>query len=247
MSEGFRVGGTNAADLPFASDIPRTFDPDQLRNYEVGIKSDFLDKRLRVNAAAYAIRWSNIQVQTIDSTGAFPFVTNGGSASVDGFELESQILLAPGLELDFTGTYKNARLTANQPNDCFNPDGHCNPNVAYDGDHLPEVPRVQANAALSYSIPLTATVTADFRGDIQHRDAHQQSDQREEPVQRAARGLHAGESARGLDWNDWNATVFVKNLMDERAQIDAISSDQDPLALLTVRPRTVGLQVTRKF
>jgi len=41
VSEGFRVGGTNAANLPFASNIPRTYDPDQLRNYELGVKSDF--------------------------------------------------------------------------------------------------------------------------------------------------------------------------------------------------------------
>lgn len=248
VSEGFRVGGTNAADLPFASNIPRTYDPDQLRNYELGIKSDFLDKRLRVNAAAYAIRWSNIQLATVDSTGAFPFVTNGGSASVDGFELESQMLLAPGLELDLTGTYENARLTANQPNDCFNPDGTtCNPNVAYNGDHLPEVPRFLANAALSYSIPLTATVTANFRGDIQYRDATNSQTNARSRFNVPLAPYTLVNLRAGVDWNEWNATVFVKNLTDKRAQIDAISSDQDPLALLTVRPRTVGLQVTRKF
>src|SRR5262249_47449928 len=130
------------------------------------------DKRVRLNAAAYAIRWSDIQIQSLDTTGAFPFVTNGGTASVDGFELESQVLLAPGLGLDVTGTYENGRLTSNQPNDWFNQDGTpCNPNVGFNGDRLQEVPKFLADAALSYSVPVSAAVTANFRADVQYRDA----------------------------------------------------------------------------
>jgi hypothetical protein len=42
-------------------------------------------------------------------------------------------------------------------------------------------------------------------------------------------------------------TAFAKNVTDKRAQISAINSTQDPDALLTVQPRTVGIKVTRKF
>jgi hypothetical protein len=45
----------------------------------------------------------------------------------------------------------------------------------------------------------------------------------------------------------WSATLFARNLTDKRAQISAINSSQDPYSLLTVRPRTIGLTVTRKF
>jgi outer membrane receptor protein involved in Fe transport len=248
VSEGFRVGGTNAADLPFASNIPRTYNPDQLRNYELGVKSEFLDRRVRLNAAAYAIRWSDIQIQSLDTTGAFPFVTNGGTASVDGFELELQTLLAPGLELDLTGTYENARLTSDQPNDCFNKDGTpCNPNVGFNGDVLQEVPKFLANAALSYSVPLAADLTANFRADVQYRDA---TKTQTNPLSKFSVPLAPYTLLNlraGVDWNEWNATFFVKNVTDKRAQVDAISSDQDPLAYITVRPRTIGGTITRKF
>jgi len=248
VSEGFRVGGTNAANLPFASNIPRTYDPDQLRNYELGVKSDFWDKRLRVNAAAYALRWSNIQISSVDATGAFPFVTNAGTASVDGFELESQMLLAPGLELDLTGTYENARLTSDQPNTCFNKDGTpCNPNLAYNGNPLQEVPKFLADAALSYSVPVSAVVTANFRADVQYRDATKNQTNPLSPFNVPLAPYTLLNLRAGVDWNEWNATAFVKNATDKRAQVDAISSAQDPLAYITVRPRTVGLQVTRKF
>ena len=45
----------------------------------------------------------------------------------------------------------------------------------------------------------------------------------------------------------WRGTLFVRNLTDKRAQVSAINSAQDPHALITVRPRTVGITVTRNF
>jgi hypothetical protein len=51
----------------------------------------------------------------------------------------------------------------------------------------------------------------------------------------------------GVTADRWSATVFVRNLTDNRAQIDAISSSQDPLARITVRPRTIGVTLTRNF
>jgi outer membrane receptor protein involved in Fe transport len=45
----------------------------------------------------------------------------------------------------------------------------------------------------------------------------------------------------------WSVTAFARNLTNKRAQISAINSSQDPDALLTVRPRTVGLTLTRTF
>ena len=42
-SEGFRVGGINNGNQPFAPGIPETFDSDELaKNYEVGVKSRWL-------------------------------------------------------------------------------------------------------------------------------------------------------------------------------------------------------------
>ena len=45
----------------------------------------------------------------------------------------------------------------------------------------------------------------------------------------------------------WSVTAFARNLTDKRAQVSAINSAQDPDALLTIQPRTIGLTVTHKF
>ena len=46
---------------------------------------------------------------------------------------------------------------------------------------------------------------------------------------------------------EFQFSAFAKNLFDKRAEVDAISSDQDPLARITVRPRTVGVGLSYKF
>ena len=51
----------------------------------------------------------------------------------------------------------------------------------------------------------------------------------------------------GLIKDEWSITAFARNLTDERAQISAINSSQDPHALLTIQPRTIGISVTRRF
>lgn len=247
VSQGFRVGGTNPADLPFASGIPPSFGPDSLTNFEIGAKNEFLDRRLRLNAAIYQINWKDIQVQALDNTQAFVFITNAGTARVRGVELEAQALLADGLELNFGGAFMDAKLTANQP------DVDINPSLGSDGDRLPNVPRIQFSAALTYRFPVGNGANLALKADVNYRGStdtqFNTATSNTIPIgfnvpldSYSLTNLRAN-----LDWNDWTFSLFAKNVFDKRAEVDAIASSQDPLARITVRPRTVGLAVTRTF
>ena len=81
VASGFRPGGPNT---PFPG-VPPKVDPDTLVNYELGLKSTLADRRLQLDVAAFAIRWSDIQVQAT-TPGGVQFETNGGSAKSDGVE-----------------------------------------------------------------------------------------------------------------------------------------------------------------
>ncbi len=242
-SEGFRVGGTNSADLPFvAGDIPPGFGPDTLWNYEIGEKSEFLDGRLRVNVAAYEIRWSDIQVQSTDKTGAFLFTTNAGTGKVDGLEIEASALLAQGLVFDFGGSYTNSRLTSDPA-----PIPVSDPNFAKSGDRFPVVPLVQFSAALTYTVPVSADSSMNFRADVTHRGSTNTQFNTASRFNVPLQSYDLVNLRAGLDWRNWQFTVFIKNVLDRRAQVDAISSDQDPLARITSRPRTGGLAANYRF
>ncbi len=51
----------------------------------------------------------------------------------------------------------------------------------------------------------------------------------------------------GVIYHRWPATLFVHNVTTDRAQVSAINSTQDPHAIQTVQPRTIGITITRRF
>ena len=65
VSSGFRIGGLNRANIPFAPGIPRSFDSDDLVNYELGYKADLFANRLRLSSAVYYIDWSDMALRPV--------------------------------------------------------------------------------------------------------------------------------------------------------------------------------------
>ena len=76
------------------------YNPEEMTNYEVGLKSQFLDNRLRVNAAAFFMDYEDLQVQTFND-GKQRF-ENAGQVEITGAELEVDAILADGLTLSTT-------------------------------------------------------------------------------------------------------------------------------------------------
>jgi outer membrane receptor protein involved in Fe transport len=180
-------------------------------------------------------------VGAVDTTGAFKFTTNAGKAKVDGVELEMNALLTEGLTLSAGGSYQTAKLSEDQP---AIPN---NPNLGHAGDTLPNVPKWQGNAALSYSAPLTGDLTGTLRGDVVYRGSTNTQFNKTSPFNVALKSYALINLRASIENKDWTATLYARNLFDKRAEIDAISSDQDPLSRITVRPRTLGASITRHF
>lgn len=97
-SEGYRSGGYNARATTSGS-FSSPFDEENITSMEVGLKSEWFDSRLRVNAAIFSYEYEDRQVtQFVASTGgASSQITNAGSQDAKGFELEITALPMPGL------------------------------------------------------------------------------------------------------------------------------------------------------
>jgi outer membrane receptor protein involved in Fe transport len=249
-SQGFRVGGTNSADIPFAQDIPRNYAPDSLWNYEIGAKTELLGGKLRLDGAVFVIDWKDIQVTGNDATGAFKYTTNAGKARVNGLEFSADAVLAEGLVASLNGSYTDAKLKSDQTNEF---PASQNPSLGRSGDRLFNVPKFQGSLSLDWKRPVAAATTLDLRADVTYRGSTQtqfndkqlNGDPNPFNVQLAAYTLV--NLRAGIEHGPWTASVFAQNVTDKRAQVDAISSNQDPLARLTVRPRTIGLSINRSF
>jgi len=97
IGEGFQSGGFQTLCLgnPFCAINP--FGPQEVLSYEVGVKADLLDDRLRINGSIFKADYDDIQ-QTSLVGGAFP-IQNVGEVDVTGVELEVIVTPTDGLTI----------------------------------------------------------------------------------------------------------------------------------------------------
>jgi iron complex outermembrane recepter protein len=241
VSTGFRSGGLNAISEPFEP-IPSSYSPDSLTNFELGAKGRLANGLFDYQADVYVINWNNIQEIETTPDGAFMYQSNAGQARVKGVEFEFTAHPIPYLTASFAGSYQDAYLTqgANAV------DYKDNPTLGLTGDAIPNVPKFELNLGLNYRAPIVNDWEGMMATDVSYRDAENSyfaSNSFNIPLAPyTLLGLRAG-----LIKGQWSVTAFARNVTNKRAQISAINSTQDPDALLTVQPRTIGLTATRKF
>jgi iron complex outermembrane recepter protein len=250
ISTGFRSGGLNAVSEPFEP-IPAAYSPDSLTNYELGAKGRLFGGLFDYQADVYFIKWNNIQVQETTADAAFVYQGNAGTADVKGFEFEFTAHPIDYLSATFAGSYQEAYLTQGATPEQY----ALNKTLGRTGDGIPNVPRFQANVGLNYTRPIMngweGVVATDltFRGrENSYFSSAVLSVGPPIVYENVPLSSYTLVNLRlGVINGPWSVTAFARNLTDKRAQVSAINSSQDPDALLTVRPRTIGLTATRKF
>ncbi|WP_279245967.1 TonB-dependent receptor [Candidatus Litorirhabdus singularis] len=109
-SEGFLSGGLSEA----PSGELETFEPEEVANYELGIKLDLLDRRLRLNAAMFYADYTNRQLTTlvINTTTNSPAgaTINAAKSTISGIEIETIWLATENLELFFNATFNDGDI-----------------------------------------------------------------------------------------------------------------------------------------
>ena len=107
-SEGFRFGTPNMQGLS-AFPVPSGSESDSLKNYEVGVRSNLLNDALLLDATAFYIDWSDIQLRLLTPDN-YNYAANGGAAKIKGLEVSATYSPTPKLDLQSTVTWMEARL-----------------------------------------------------------------------------------------------------------------------------------------
>ena len=143
FSQGFRPGGFNRTDTsPGQHPVPRapycgrvdprcriggdlyhkdtsqyltpvSWNSDNLINNELGVKSEFLNHRVLLNASAFRMSWNNVQwaLGELVNFGALGFVANGPSYTVKGVELQLAARVTEGLTLQGSSSWNRSEQT----------------------------------------------------------------------------------------------------------------------------------------
>lgn len=132
-SRGYRLGGPNLAPSSALTPTPLFYGSDQVRNYEVGIKTSWLDNSLNVDLTGFWIDWENIPLLLTNRLQLFKYIDNVGDARSRGVEASLEARPLSFLTARSSLTWLDARLR----ND-FDPNNGLPPAKA--GDRLPGAP-----------------------------------------------------------------------------------------------------------
>ncbi len=111
VSTGFKGGGVTARPFTKNQAVNGTFDPETLRAYEVGLKTDLFDRKVRLNLSAFYNDYKNIQLPIGDCSaldgfapGTDPFpcaaIQNAGDGEMYGLEAEFSAHPVEGFDID---------------------------------------------------------------------------------------------------------------------------------------------------
>jgi len=114
FTQGFKSGGFNGRGN--SNDTIGPYDPEKVNSYEVGLKSDWADNRVRLNIAAFYADYQNKQeeiIRTNPATGAtITTVDNAASVEILGVEAEWTVIPFTGFTLSGTIAYLDAKYGA---------------------------------------------------------------------------------------------------------------------------------------
>jgi iron complex outermembrane receptor protein len=109
VSKGFKSGGFNIDITQVGAAPPQvtSFDPETVENFELGLRSQFLDDRLTANLTGFYMKYDDLVVQLADfSRGALQVLfLNAGKLDVYGFESELSAAVTDGLRLNASVGY----------------------------------------------------------------------------------------------------------------------------------------------
>lgn len=109
-SNGYKTGGWTTRLSNPQGNVAPDFGEEEAETWEVGFKSQWLDRRLQVNAAVFTTDYSGLQLNI--QIGTSPTIDNAGDARIRGFELEVVAAPADGLTLNAALGYLDAEYTS---------------------------------------------------------------------------------------------------------------------------------------
>lgn len=246
-SRGFNAGFFSQIAVGGFNDVANpVVQPEVIDAYEVGVKSDLLDRHLRVNVAAFQYNYKNLQ-QQIFQFGQITTI-NAASARVKGIEVDVVARPVRDFTLSVSANYLYSRYRSYPlaPDYVFLPSGEFAAIGTRDaaGKNLVNAPEFGLQASATYTLR-TDIGTFDTTANVNYQSKFYSDAQNNFPIpRRTLIGLTEQWTS-----NDGNTTVtaWVKNLTNRVYNV--AYSLLTPVGLVgnPGAPRTYGITLGRKF
>ncbi|QAR33512.1 TonB-dependent receptor [Geovibrio thiophilus] len=222
ISRGFRSGGFNEKE-----NMGSSFDPEYTWNYELGLKSSWLDRRLNFNAAVFHIDWKDMQVEIADASGTSVYMENAAEAESTGAEVEISAMPLSGLVVNAGAGYTYAEYKDYTKGD-----------EDFSGNRVIDSPLYTANfgAAYRFGGGFYANTNYSYFGKVYFDPANSEE-------QKSYGVLNAKIGYQGSRYDIY---LYGRNLLDEEYAVRAFEVN-DVWYGRAGEPRVIGVAVAGRF
>lgn len=214
FSQGFRSGGFNGR--PTSPAEIGSYDPEKLTSYEIGLKTDLFDRKLRFNIDAFYNQYKDQQVLITGLRNGIivAFTENAGKSRMYGVEAEFDARIGSVLSLNGSVGYLNSRY-----NEYMSLDPAGNP-MDLSGLRLKHAPKWTAN--LGAQIDLPAGNDLDFMARIDGAyKSNSAIDTKNTPLLVTPNHvLLNGTIGLSMPERGWNFKVFAENITNRRVLVE---------------------------
>ena len=250
VSTGYRAGGSSET----SPDFTDTFGPENLTSYELGLKAELFDRKLRTNFAAFYNRFKDIQLDlTLDPINPTITVTqNAGRATIKGVEADITAAVTRNLLFNLSYAYLDAKITEVRA-------GPGMPNLA-DLYAVPYAPKHSVNVSVDYvALPspdgdLTIHVDYNYKGAVNGTSGAGRAVPGNRFYIAPSRQEVNGRISLERRWFDKPITIalFAKNLFNNRRPVYRSAVGAQALGFfysnnIYAAPRTVGVELSLAY
>jgi iron complex outermembrane receptor protein len=232
LSKGFKSGGFNARltdGLPNLGMLP--FAPETALTYELGLKSEWLDRRLRFNLTLFQSEYRDLQLRQLTIVGGIltRLVENAAAARIRGLEVELEARPLDRLQLRAAyGLISPRYLDVGQV-----------PGITVDSE-FQRTPRHSLSLFASYAIPLGESLLR-LNADLRFR-SKEQFQLVASPYDQPAFGLLGARLSYQVRERGWSIALFGTNLTGQRYR----TASRD-LTSIVGMPRQFGIEFQTEF
>ncbi|MEO0463346.1 MAG: TonB-dependent receptor [Pseudomonadota bacterium] len=200
------------------------FDDETAESFEFGAKMELLDRALTLNIAAFRTNFSDLQVQSFDSTTSTFVTGNAGASRSQGIELDAVWRATDFLSFNTSLTYLDSTFTDFNRAVCnseqqaafnANPMGAIQCIATIDGQSTPFAPDFSGSVGYNLDLPLTDNLDVVSSGRVNFTTEFE-TFQNADPSE-IQDGYAKIDARIGLAFNDkqWELALYGKNLTDE--------------------------------
>lgn len=216
-ASGYKAGGFNERPLRNVSEV-NIYDPEKIFTYEAGVKASLFNHRMTWNTAVFHSKYQNIQL-TVNAT-PLNFVFNAAEGKMQGVESELTARLAPGLDLNLSGGYLDAKYTSIDPTRC--------PSLAAcpitTASSFVKAPKWTASGGLQYVTSAGGGGDITVRGDWSYKSKVFNDVGNDAAIAQAGYSLFNARVAWQSPGQQYTAAFFVTNIGDKRYKVSGNAS-----------------------